>query len=155
MSLLSRIYRAGYPFFKVYLRVFKPKGLSAGVIITHNKEALLVKNTYGDQRWWSFPGGGIKKGESPELAAKREVREEVGLDIGFLKEIGSFPFTKHYRNDIVHVFITEAKDKTINIDNNEILDAKWILVNDIREADLSDVGILMFQTFKNYYARTS
>jgi 8-oxo-dGTP pyrophosphatase MutT (NUDIX family) len=39
---------------------------------------LLVRTWFGKQRW-SFPGGGIAKGESPETAALREVREETGL----------------------------------------------------------------------------
>ena len=30
---------------------------------------------------WEFPGGRIEKNESPELALKREIKEEIGLDI--------------------------------------------------------------------------
>ncbi|MGA8714666.1 MAG: NUDIX hydrolase, partial [Roseiarcus sp.] len=28
---------------------------------------------------WNFPGGGVKRGETPDAAARRELAEEIGL----------------------------------------------------------------------------
>ena len=41
---------------------------------------LIATEKYG-QRRWSLPKGHLKKGETREQAAVREVREETGLDV--------------------------------------------------------------------------
>lgn len=38
---------------------------------------LLVRTSY--LVGWHFPGGGIRRGETPEVAARRELAEEIGL----------------------------------------------------------------------------
>ncbi len=41
---------------------------------------LLIRQSYG-QRDWKLPGGGIKAGEDPALAAEREFGEELGCPL--------------------------------------------------------------------------
>lgn len=40
---------------------------------------LLVRNSY--RQGWGFPGGLLKRRETPDAAARRETREEVGVDV--------------------------------------------------------------------------
>ena len=40
---------------------------------------LLIRNSY--RSGWGFPGGFLKRGETPHDAARRETREEVGVDV--------------------------------------------------------------------------
>ena len=52
---------------------------AGGVVVRKNKgtwDVLLIKDMNGN---WTFPKGRIEKGETPIVAAKREVSEEVGL----------------------------------------------------------------------------
>jgi 8-oxo-dGTP diphosphatase len=55
-------------------------GASAVLFTDGAGQVLLVEPTYKDG--WEFPGGCVEPGESPWEAAVREVKEEVGLDLG-------------------------------------------------------------------------
>lgn len=52
---------------------------AAAALYDATGRVLVVKANY--KKYWSFPGGIIDAGETPRLAAARETREEVGLEI--------------------------------------------------------------------------
>ncbi|MCX5611047.1 NUDIX hydrolase [Streptomyces sp. NBC_00047] len=66
-------------------RASRPKATTAaGVLFTDSGgRILLVRPAYGNTHRWQLPGGGIDSdlGETPRAAARREVREEIGLDL--------------------------------------------------------------------------
>lgn len=41
---------------------------------------------------WEFPGGKIEKDESPAVALRREIQEELGVDIALIRELPPHPF---------------------------------------------------------------
>ncbi|MDR0564385.1 MAG: NUDIX domain-containing protein, partial [Azoarcus sp.] len=55
----------------------------AGVIIRHDGRFLLGQRAPGSfyPGYWEFPGGKIEPGESPEKALRRELKEELGIDV--------------------------------------------------------------------------
>ena len=60
-------------------RRFPPSGLLSGVLFTDwEGRVLLVQPSY--KPTWEIPGGTVEEGESPRAAARREVREELGID---------------------------------------------------------------------------
>ncbi|MFD7085217.1 NUDIX domain-containing protein [Streptomyces sp. NPDC059918] len=66
-------------------RAARPKAITAASVLFTDSAGriLLVEPSYGSSGRWNLPGGGIDSdlGETPRAAARREVREELGLDL--------------------------------------------------------------------------
>ena len=51
-------------------------------ILHRNETYFATQRGYGEfEGMWEFPGGKIELGESPKVALKREIQEELGVDI--------------------------------------------------------------------------
>ena len=88
------------------LRIFKPISIGVRVMLIRDDEVLLVKHTYQDE--WYFPGGGAKRKETLDQAARREAFEEVGATLGDLELLGVFTNFFELRTDHIAVFICRA-----------------------------------------------
>jgi 8-oxo-dGTP diphosphatase len=64
---------------------------AGGILIEDNKLALIERHR-GKRHYFSFPGGGVDKGESFEEAAIREIEEELGLQVRVLRRIADVSF---------------------------------------------------------------
>ncbi len=73
--IVRSIYYLTWPITGIYLH----NSQRVRVLIAKDNKILLVKSSYGSQRW-SLPGGGVDRGESCMSAASRELAEETGLD---------------------------------------------------------------------------
>jgi ADP-ribose pyrophosphatase YjhB (NUDIX family) len=69
---------------------------------------------------WEFPEGGIEKGETPFVAAKRELEEETGIRAKTWKKIGFSYLGNSFTNQGFHVFVAKNFSKgKINRDHTE------------------------------------
>ncbi|MBR6950759.1 MAG: (deoxy)nucleoside triphosphate pyrophosphohydrolase [Oscillospiraceae bacterium] len=54
----------------------------AAAVLLKDGRVFATQRGYGPYRdWWEFPGGKIEKGETPEEALRREIREELDTEI--------------------------------------------------------------------------
>jgi len=61
----------------------RPRVAAGALFVNDQGDVLLVKPTYKDG--WDIPGGYVEPGETPIEACRREVSEELGLDVQITK----------------------------------------------------------------------
>jgi len=61
-----------------------PVDVAVGVLINPQGEFLLTSRPEGKvyAGYWEFPGGKLEPGESVEAALRRELHEEIGIEVG-------------------------------------------------------------------------
>lgn len=86
---------------------------------------LLVRASY--RREWTLPGGGIRRGELPEAAARRELAEETGIAATGLAFAGTACGIWDGRPDRVHFFELHLPDPpALRPDGREIIAAELV-----------------------------
>ncbi len=107
-----------------------PEPTAGGFIVNPRGEVLLCRS----EKWldkYTIPGGHIELGERIEDALKREVKEEVGLDVEPMKlllmqeAIYSKEFYKP-RHFIFMDYLCRSKSAIVHIDNKEIQSYLWV-----------------------------
>ncbi len=77
---MKRAIQLLYRLKRTFLRVTRWKTRGVKVMVFNPAgELLLIRNSYGRSHLHVLPGGGIHRSETPEQAAARELREEVGI----------------------------------------------------------------------------
>ena len=89
--------------FKVYCFIFRPIRMGVRVMMIRDEKVWLVRQTY--MPGWFMPGGGLKRNETLEEAARREAREETGAELGELTLMGAYSNFTDWKSDHNIVFI--------------------------------------------------
>ena len=82
---------------------WKTKGVKV-MLFNADGELLLIRNTYGRSHLFVFPGGGIKRGETPDAAALRELQEEVGIACEEMRLLSVHRNEAEGQRDTIHLF---------------------------------------------------
>jgi len=126
--------------------------VAAGVLIRNEKdEVLMVTPSY--KSFLDIPGGYVEQGETPVVAARREVKEEIGLDI----QVGRL-LVADWRGDsgdgaggpkFLFVFdggrLTENELDQIEVDGDEIIGYQFQPVETLSDVTISRLVIRIEQ----------
>lgn len=96
-------YRFLYLGFKIYCFIFRPIRMGVRVAMIEGDKAWLVRHTY--LPGWFLPGGGLKKWETLDQAARREAREETGAELSKISLVGVFTSYVQWKTDHTAVFV--------------------------------------------------
>lgn len=99
------------------------------VAILKDDKILLARSPHFPPDLYSLISGFVEAGEFIEDCVKREVKEEVGVEIKNIRFIGSHPWP--FSNSLMFGFIAEHASGEITIDNNEIEAADWFPLDDL------------------------
>ncbi|MEH7332043.1 NUDIX hydrolase [Neobacillus drentensis] len=121
--------------------------LVVSVSIFKDEEVLIIKeNKPSALNKWNFPSGRIESGEDVLYAAKREVKEETGLDVELTSSTGIYNFISSAGSQVILFHFTgEVTGGSLIIEEDEIIDCKWVKVNDLADFDnkeLRDASVI-------------
>jgi 8-oxo-dGTP pyrophosphatase MutT (NUDIX family) len=74
----------------------------AGLVADAQGRVLLVRHSY--KAGWCLPGGGVDRGEPPEQAVRRELREEVGLTGGTVQFLGLYTRRAGWATNVIALY---------------------------------------------------
>jgi 8-oxo-dGTP diphosphatase len=135
-ELIDRIHRwvfwCGYRALLASRLFRNPLGHGAYVAVWSNGRLLLIRNSYrsGD----TLPAGGLKRGESHREAARRELAEEVGIEIApdDLEFVCEVEITSRYGRDRSQFFELHFEhDPSVAIDRREVIDWDFCAAEDL------------------------
>ena len=107
--------------------------LGVAACLVEKNKILLVKEGKGPQNGlWGLPKGSVDEGELPQLAVKRELREECGINAEVLGLVGLRECLIKQTPAIFMAYLVDSKNSVIKIDNDEITDYGWFEIKDFQ-----------------------
>ena len=94
------------------------------IAVLDGERVLLVRHTYGDRQRWELPGGYVHRDEAPAVAARRELREEVGLDLA-LDDLGVVRGEWDFKHEQLATFAAAWPGGRASYDQHEIAEVAW------------------------------
>lgn len=117
-------------------RVFYPVGVAC---VRDERGRFLLQARADFPGLWSCPGGGIDLGESADEAARREAREETGIEVAVVRLLGVYTgprYAVRYPNGdrtqaIALCYLCRPIGGRLRADGAESLDCGWFAPGDL------------------------
>lgn len=100
------------------------------VLAIHQGACLLGRGPHFPPGFLSALAGFVEAAETPEEAAKRELFEEAGVILSDVRYQFSQPWP--FPGSLMMGFIADAESRALTLDTNEIEEARWVTLADIR-----------------------
>ena len=130
------------------VRLSHPRfAVTAGAVISDDRgRVLLLKHRFRPGMGWGMPGGFLEAGEQPEEALRRELREEIGLEVEKLELFTTRAFRKPQQVEIVFSARAIGRPDQLSF---EIQKAAWFSPNELPEELPKDQALLIKSAFND------
>jgi 8-oxo-dGTP pyrophosphatase MutT (NUDIX family) len=105
----------------------RPIIVAGATVVVMNEEGEILFQRRSDSFDWGLPGGAMEPGETLEETARRELKEETGLDAAALQLLGVFSGPRYYYRypngdevyNVIALYRARQVSGTLQISDNE------------------------------------
>jgi ADP-ribose pyrophosphatase YjhB (NUDIX family) len=118
---------------RLSVRLVEPRfTVTAGAVVLDDAgRVLLLEHVFRMGNGWGIPGGFLKRGEQPEEAVRRELREETGVELEALEL--AFVRTLRKPSQVEVIFRGRARTGAATSQSLEIKRAQWFALAHLPE----------------------
>jgi 8-oxo-dGTP pyrophosphatase MutT (NUDIX family) len=111
---------------------------AGGVVFRRGSPVDVALICVGEKKRWQLPKGIVDPGESPEITAVREVREEAGVHAHLIAPLDTIEYwyqatragARMRYHKRVHFFLLEYQSGDVDDHDHEVVEARWVSLSE-------------------------
>ena len=117
-------------------------------IIRKGDRIFATQRGYGEWKdWWEFPGGKMEAGETPEVALKREIREELSAEIRVDELFSTVEYDYAAFHLTMHCYLCSLLTEALHLNEHEA--ARWLAREELDSVRWLPADLQLIEQMKN------
>ncbi len=117
-------------------------------IIRKGDKIFATQRGYGEWKdWWEFPGGKMEAGETPEMALKREIYEELSAKINVGELLATVEYDYPAFHLTMHCYLCSLLMESLHLNEHE--DSRWLAKDELDSVRWLPADLQLIEQLKN------